>query len=203
MARPVDNERRRALAARAAAVLQKEGLNLSNAQLAERLELKRPTLLYYFPTKAAILESALEGLLAEQVGFVVERMEAHEHPLDQLGAQVRAVHAFHHDREGRMVFLTQAIASLGMDTAERFIRIGDQAFEAHRQLMKARLQAAMDEGRMHECDVDSLVRLVRSTVDGLMVQRFMTGCALEPVHDFFERHVLGPLKRDPGEQEPA
>jgi len=199
MARVMDNARRQDLAEQAVAVLQQEGLDLPNATLAERLELKRPTLLYYFPNKASILESALQAMFTEQVAFVIARMSEHEHPLDQLDAQIRAVHAFHHGREGRVVFLTQAIASLGMNTAERFLVMGDQAFEAQRNLMKVRLREAIDEGRMQPCDVDALVRLVRSTVDGLMVQRFMTGCALQPVHDFFKSQVLDPLRRQPGE----
>lgn len=197
MARVMDNARRQDLAEQAVAVLQQEGLDLPNATLAERLALKRPTLLYYFPNKASILESALQAMFTEQVAFVIARMSEHEHPLDQLDAQIRAVHAFHHGREGRVVFLTQAIASLGMNTAERFLVMGDQAFEAQRNLMKVRLREAIDDGRMHPCDVDALVRLVRSTVDGLMVQRFMTGCALQPVHDFFKSQVLDPLRRQP------
>lgn len=199
MARVMDNARRQALAAQAVAVLQEEGLDLPNATLAERLQLKRPTLLYYFPNKASILESALEAMFTEQVAFVMAQMAQHEHPLDQLDAQIRAVHAFHHGREGRVVFLTQAIASLGMQTAERFLVMGDLAFEAQRNRMKVLLREAIDAGRMWPCDVDALVRLVRSTVDGLMVQRFMTGCELQPVHDFFKSHVLDPLRRVPSQ----
>lgn len=201
MARAMDVEYRRALAERAAAVLQAEGLDVSNAALAARLELKRPTLLYYFPTKAAIIEEAFSAMFAEQVAFVLERMAAHEHPLDKLDAQIRAVHAFHHGREDRVVFLTQAIASLGMKTAERFVELGNQAFEAHRQQLKVELREAILEGRMKACDVDALIRLVRSTVDGLMVQRFMTGCDLQPVHDFFTAHVLDPLRSAPSDRE--
>lgn len=194
MARIMDSARRQDLAHQAVAILQARGLNLSNAALAEQLEIKRPTLLYYFPTKASILEVAWQEMFTEQVAFVLQRMAEHRHPLDQLDAQLRAVHAFHHGREGRVVFLTQSIAALGMPTAERFIRLGDQAFEAQRNLMKVRLQEAIDAGQMRPCDIDALIRLVRSSVDGLLVQRFMTGCALEPVHDFFKQYVLDPLR---------
>ena len=195
MARPIDNEKRRELARRAVAVLQAEGLDLSFAALAERLELKRPTLLYYFPTKASIIEAALEELLLAQAAFVIPRMEAEAHPLDQLLAQLVSVHAFHQGREDRVVFLSQAVASLGMAGAQRIIDIGNQVFEAQRQVMKGRLQAAIAEGRMHPCDVDALMALLRSTVDGMMVQRFMTGCDVAPVHRFFKERVLDPLRR--------
>lgn len=201
MARPIDNEKRRELARRAVAVLQAEGLDLSFAALAERLELKRPTLLYYFPTKASIIEAALEELLLAQAAFVIPRMEAEAHPLDQLLAQLVSVHAFHQGREDRVVFLSQAVASLGMAGAHRIIDIGNQVFEAQRQVMKGRLQAAIAEGRMHPCDVDALMALLRSTVDGMMVQRFMTGCDVAPVHRFFKERVLDPLRRGPDAEE--
>lgn len=200
MARTVDTERRRALAEQALKVLQAEGLDLPNTTLAARLEIKRPTLLYYFPSKAAIFEEVFAAMFTEQVAFVLARIAEQDHPLDKLDAQIRAVHAFHHGREDRVVFLTQAIASLGGDAARRFADLADQFFEAHRQALKVSLREAILDGRMQDCDVDALIRLVRSTVDGLMVQRFMTGCDLRPVHDFFKSTVLDPLKREPGAQ---
>lgn len=199
MARPVDTEKRAELAAKAILVLKKEGLQISTAALAERLEVKRPTLLYYFPTKASIIETALVDMFIEQVQYVVSAADQYEHPLDQLHAHIMATHAFHHGREDRIVFLTQAIATLGSEHTSRFIDIGNQAFDARRKLMKARLEEAIEAGTMHACDVDALIRMVRSTIDGLVVQRFMTGCELAPIHEFLWEHVLGPLKREPKE----
>ncbi len=195
MGRPVDHAKRHALARRAVEVLKARGLDLSNQALADELGIKRPTLLYYFPTKREIVEHALEALLFEQAQFVIAQMEAEDHPLRQLHAQVRAVHAFHDGREERVVFLSQAIAASGIDHSSRFIEIGNLAFEAQREIMRQRLRRAIDEGRMRECDVESLIRLIRSTVDGLMVQRVMTGCDLAPVHEFIWDHVLSPLMR--------
>lgn len=200
MGRPVDHAKRHALARQAVEVLKERGLDLSNQALADALEIKRPTLLYYFPTKREIVEHALEALLFEQAQFVIARMEAEEHPLRQLHAQVKAVHAFHDGREERIVFLSQAIAASGLDHSSRFIEIGNLAFEAQRAIMRERLRDAIDEGRMHPCDVESLIRLIRSTVDGLMVQRVMTGCDLAPVHQFLWDHILGPLMREPEEK---
>lgn len=200
MARPIDHERRQQLAQEAVEVLKARGVSLSTKALAEALEMKRPTLLYYFPTKAAIVESALEALLAEQAQFVIAKMEAEDHPLRQLYAQVKAVHEFHDGREERIVFLSQAIAASGFDRTSRFIEIGNLAFEAQREVMRQRLVTAIDERRMHACDVGSLIRLIRSTIDGLMVQRVMTGCDLQPIHEFLWDHVLGPLMRDPEEE---
>ena len=89
MARPVDIEKRREIGSKAVEFLTEHGLETSTAKLADGLGIKRPTLLYYFPDRIAIFEEALASLLAEQAVFVVGRMSKHDHPIDQLFAQVR------------------------------------------------------------------------------------------------------------------
>lgn len=182
---------------RAIDALQRLGLETSMTQLAAELEVKRPTLLYHFPNRAAIVESALGEILGEQALFVIERMEAHEHPIDQLYAQICAVHEFHHGKEARILFLTQMVAMSGTDRTAQIIEVGNMAFEARRQLMGRRLRDGIAAGTVAECDVDSLIRIVRSFNDGLLVQRMMTGCDLAPIHEFIWEHVLSPLKLEP------
>ncbi|MCA9664777.1 MAG: TetR family transcriptional regulator [Myxococcales bacterium] len=195
MGRPLDIEKRRQLARRAISALQELGLETSMARLAEALGMKRPTLLYYFPDIAAIAESALEDVLAEQALYVLERIAQHEHPVDQLYAQVTAIHAFHHGREDRLLFLGQAIGAAPRERMQRFIDIGNVVFAAHREAMVARIRAAIAAGTMHACDPLALMQLVRSVNDGLVVQRVMTGIDLAPVHRFLWEHVLAPLKK--------
>ena len=81
MARPSEPEKRRELARHAVEVLQREGVDMSMSQLADALDVKRPTLLYHFPSKSHIVESALEDLLSEQRQYVMARVEAHTHPM--------------------------------------------------------------------------------------------------------------------------
>lgn len=194
MARPPEPEKRRALARRAAVVLQEQGLELPMAQLAEALGLKRSTLLYHFPSRAHIAESALEDLLSAQALFVMERVERHEHPIDRLYAQLQAVHAFHRGNETRLLFLSQTIATLGGARMSQIIAVGNQVFEAQRQAMAARLREGMRRGVVAPCDAESLVSLVRALIDGLMVQRVMTGLELGPIHDMVWERVLCPLR---------
>jgi AcrR family transcriptional regulator len=197
MARPIDSEKRVELCLKAVEFLRENGLETSTARLATALGIKRPTLLYYFPDRVAIFEQAMADLLAEQVNFVVARMMQHDHPIDQLFAQVRAVHAFHHEREDRVLFLTQALAVAGKERTANIVRIGNAAFEAHRQALGKRIRDGIERGIIHECDPDALVRICRATIDGLMVQRVMFQCDLEPVHELLWSGLLEPLKRDP------
>ncbi len=196
MARPTETFKRRDLARKAVAVLAREGLDVPMARLADELDIKRPTLLYHFPSRSHIVEAALEDLLTEQAGYVLARVEEHTHPIDRLYAQVRAVHAFHHQREERIVMLSQAIAASGGRVSE-LVEIGNRVFEAHRQDAARRIREGITQGVVAPCDADALVSLVRAVIDGLMVQRVMTDVQLAPIHEFLWERVLAPLKRNP------
>lgn len=198
MARPPEPEKRRELARRAIRVLQHEGLGVSMSKLAQRLEVKRPTLLYHFPTKSQIVEEALEDMLTEQAMSVLSAIAGEEHPIDRLFAQMKAVHGFHHGREAYALFLGQAIATSSGDRMAAIIEIGNRVFEAHRRAQAAAVRAGIEAGLVHDCDVDALMATLRAVQDGLIVQRVMLGLDLEPVHDFIWEQLLRPLKRAPG-----
>jgi AcrR family transcriptional regulator len=194
MGRPLQLDKRNDLASAAVEVLEREGLDVSMARLADQLGVKRPTLLYHFPTKGHIVEKALEDLLTEQAIFVLGKVAEHTHPMDRLYAQIRAVHEFHRGREHRVVFLSQAIAATSGERMSEIIDVGNRVFEAHRQAAKALIEHGIAEGTVVPCDADAIIVLIRALTDGLMVQRVMTGLDLEPVHQFLWEHVLRPLK---------
>jgi AcrR family transcriptional regulator len=197
MPRRPDTTKRLELARRAVAILHREGIDVSTTRLAEALEIKRPTLLYHFPTRAHIAELALEDLLREQAQFVIPKILEQTHPLDQLYAQIQAVHAFHHGKEGRLLFLAQAIATCGEARMAEIIEVGNRVFEPARQLAAERIRQGIADGTIAPCDPDALIALVRSITDGLVVQRVMTGLDLAPVHQLLWTQVLNPLKRHP------
>ena len=195
MPRYPNPHKKRALARRAVEVLEREGLGIPAARLAAELGVKRPTLLYHFPSYGQIVEAALQDLLTEQAAYVMARVEEHEHPIDRLYAQVKAVHAFHHGREGRVVFLTQAIAATSGARMKEIVEAGNMVFDAQRRAAVGRLKKGIAAGTVGPCDVDALVALVRAVIDGLMVQRVVTGRSLAPVHELLWERVLKPLKR--------
>lgn len=196
MARPPEPEKRLELARKAIEVLEREGVDTTMSRVAEVLEINRSTLLYHFPTRGHILETALIALLTEQAHYVVAEIEQHAHPIDRLYAQIRAVHAFHHGREARIVFLTQAIATAGEGVAA-ILAAGNQVFEAQRRAAAERIRQGIAAGIVAPCDADALVNLCRAVNDGLMVQRVVTGVDLAPIHDLLWQQLLLPLKRDP------
>lgn len=196
MARPLEHDKRRTLAREAVAVMQREGVDVSMTRVAEALGLKRPTLLYHFPTRAHIVETALEEMMMAQAAFVLARLQAETHPLRRLYAQVRAVHEFHHGNEARLVFLTQAIATTGGERMKAIVEGAARIFEAHRRGNADRIRAGIAAGTVAPCDPDALVQLVRSVTDGLMLQRVTEGIDLEPVHTLLWEKLLAPLDLD-------
>lgn len=197
MARPPEPEKRRDLARRGAEILQREGLELPVARLADALGVKRPTLLYHFPTVGHLLEAALQDLLTEQAAYVLAELEGEDDPLRRLDRQIRAVHAFHAGREARVVFLTQAIAATGGARLPTIVAAADAVFEAHRRAAAGRLREGIAAGTVAPCDADAVVDLVRAVTDGLMVQRVVTGRPLGPVHDLLRDRLLEPLRAAP------
>lgn len=196
MARPAEPEKRLELARQAVEILEREGLDVPMSGIADALGINRSTLLYHFPSRSQIVETALEALLLEQARSVLAAVDEHRHPIDRLYAQVRAVHAFHQGREARIVFLSQAIAASGQRMAD-IVAAGNRVFEAHRRAAADRVRQGIADGLVVRCDADALVNLVRAVIDGLMVQRVVTGVELAPVHELFWKHVLLPLKKKP------
>ncbi len=194
MARPPDPERRRELAHRAVQVLEREGIALSMTALADALGVKRPTLLYHFPTKADILEAELITLLTEQAVVVLAEVERHSHPIDRLFAQLRAVHGFHRGREARLVFLSQAIAATAGSNLPAIVESGARILEAHRRDTVARLRAGIASGIVAPCDPEALVACMRALTEGLILQLVTHEGSLEVSQRFVWEHLLAPLR---------
>jgi AcrR family transcriptional regulator len=195
MARPRDVEKSMGLARRAVDILERDGLTISTEHLARELDIKRPTLLYHFPTYGHIVQTALAELLMEQAMFVEKRVEQHEHPIDRMYARLVAVNDFHKGRETRLLFLTQAIAVTAGGRAAEIITTASDLFEGARKDMVARVERGIEEGTVHPCDAMALVSLLRAVVDGLTIQRVVSPQTVPAVHEMFWKTVLEPLKR--------
>ena len=195
MARPRDVEKSMDLARRAVEVLERDGLTISTEHLARELDIKRPTLLYHFPTYSQIVQAALAELLMEQGAFVEKRVNEHEHPIDRMYARLTAVNEFHKGRETRLLFLTQAIAVTAGANAAQIITTASDLFEGARQDMVQRVERGIEEGLVHPCDAKALVSLLRAVIDGLTIQRVVSPQTVPSVHEMFWKTVLEPLKK--------
>lgn len=193
MPRPRDEGRRRALATRACAVFEKEGLGISAERLAHKLGIKRPTLLYYFPEYSDILQAQLTELLAQQAAFVGERVEGEQHPVRRLYARVRAIHEFHAGRGRQLSFLIQAFLTTGGARASELIRGASEFFDEQRSDLVRRLRVGIRDGTVHPCEPEVVVALCRAVIDGLVIQGLSDGSDPERVHALLWDSVLAPL----------
>jgi len=197
MARPPDREKKRDLAHRAAAVLEKHGLTISTEELARRLEINRTTLLYHFPTYGEIIQTVLGDVLGEQAIFVEAKVNEHEHPIDRLYARICAIHAFHEGRERRLLFLSQAIAVTGGPNVAEIVKGATDLFEASRNALVHGIEVGIEEGTVAPCDAKAVVSLARAVIDGLTFQRVTSNASIHPMQELFWTSVLLPLKRMP------
>lgn len=195
MARPREQGKRAEIAERAVAVLEREGLGISTEQLARAIGVKRPTLIYHFPTHTHVIEAVLATLLAEQMAFVETRVERHSHPIDRLYARLLAVAEFHRGREARILFLSQAVAVAGGPRAVEIVKRASEFFELDRRAMVARVERGIEDGLVEPCDARALIALLRSIIDGLTIQRVTTREPLEPVYRMIWERILAPLKK--------
>ncbi|CAN5794641.1 hypothetical protein BH09MYX1_BH09MYX1_51450 [soil metagenome] len=195
MARPREAQKSRELAERAVAVLEREGLGSSTEQLARAIDVKRPTLLYHFPTYTHAIEVVLTTLLAEQAAFVERKVEKQTHPIDRLYARLRAIHEFHRGREARILFLSQAVAVAGGPRAVEIVKHASEFFELDRRAMVERVESGLADGIVHPCDAHALIALLRATIDGLTIQRVTSREPLEPVYEMIWKRILLPLKK--------
>lgn len=200
MARPKDVEKSRDLALRAVEVLERDGLTVSAEHLARELGIKRPTLLYHFPTHAHVVRLALTELLMEQAEFVAKRVEQHAHPIDRIYARMCAVHDFHRGKELRILFLTQAIAVTAGSSASDILIGASALFDEARREMSERLERGIEEGIVEKHDTKALVNMARALIDGLTIQRVVSPSTVRPVHEMFWETVLEPLKKKKGKK---
>jgi AcrR family transcriptional regulator len=199
MARPRETEKARELAHRAVAILERRGLTLPAEQLARELGIKRPTLLYHFPTYRDLVAAVLGDLLAEQARFIEARVAPIAHPIDRIYARVRAIHAFHAGAEARLLFLTQAAAATAGSEVGALLRTASAFFDESRRDMVARVERGIVDGIVHPCDAQALVGLVRAVIDGVTIQSVTSQDSVTPMHALLWERLLLPLKRTPPE----
>lgn len=196
MARTKDHEKRASLALAAIEILEREGTSITVGELADKMGVKRPTLLYHFPTYTSIAEEAIKHYLIGAQQHVTKRLANVAHPIDRIYQHALAVAEYQRGKESRFMFLTQVIASSAGPRAPMVAQATAFFFEAHRSSMVKQLEEGIANGWVAPCSPSTIVLLVRAVIDGLMIQRVATKTNTTPVYEFLWDTVLLPLRRD-------
>jgi len=194
MARPIDHQKRRRIAAQALAVLTRQGVQETTmSDVATATGIKRPTLYYYFPDLSALYDTVLEDIEDRVLNHVVTAMGQQKHPVDQLSALLRAVVQFYQKEKDILLGLCQLWATRSHDTNALQTR-QQRVLEPQRRFLVQLVTDAIQGGRMKPCDVEGLVDTLLTVADGLVFRQATLGFDTEDVVAFMQKQVLQPLK---------
>jgi len=158
--------RRHALIEEAIRAFGREGYHgASLDQIANAVGIRKQTLLYYFPTKDALLEACLQAAgqrVAEEIAAALEGKETY---WDRAEAVIHAVFALAEEWPEFPMFLREA-GRLGAEGFERFASVIDPL----RKRAVAFLQAGMDAGEIREQDPALLLFMLYTAVVGSLTE---------------------------------
>jgi len=197
MPRKVDTKRREWIAARAFEVIKEQGVHQTTmSSIAAALNMKRPTLYWYFKDMAAVFDAVLADNDQKLYQFVLQRLRGVEHPVDRLAKVVRATSEFFGERRDEMMVLFQlwTIACAGDPT--RLERRRQDFIMPVRKALIDELRRGLDAGLVADCDPEVLVDLAMAVIDGAQLQQQLRGADAQPVVEGFCRHTLEPLRLD-------
>jgi len=201
MARKLDLARRAELASRAFDVIRARGVHRTTmSDLASALGLKRPTLYFYFKDLGAVFEAVLDETQRQYFAHVMARVGGIAHPIDLLGAVLRATVEFHQGKRDRIVLLFQLWAVGGADP-DRVLARSRELTDPMRALLVQQVAGGIAAGQVADCDPARIVDLSLTVLDGALVHEVTRHTPAHDVVDEFERRVLAPL-RLPGRPRP-
>ena len=201
MARPVDVERRREMAARAFEVVKERGIHKTTmSDIAKALEIKRPTLYWYFPDLSAVFREVYLELQHEVLTHVTDAMRQESHPIDQLQACLEAAMTFFGERRDVMGGLIQLWA-VGSTERESWKAETARLIAPQREFMTKLVEHGIRKGQVESCDAKGLTDTLFMLIDGYNVHAVLDGAEPKEMLRFASENILGPLRIPQKEQE--
>ncbi len=145
-------------------------------QLAAELGVRKQTILYYFPTKAELLDAVVDQAAADLAAALEAAVARADPGFGRVEAIVRSVFRLAL-RRPELLGLLREVSRLGPPTATRLT----DALEPLVQSATGFLEAEMRAGRMRECDARLLLLSVYSTVIGVATEvEVLRAVGIEP-----------------------
>ena len=194
MARPVDVERRREMAARAFEVVKERGVHKTTmSDIAKALEIKRPTLYWYFPDLSAVFREVYLELQHEVLTHVTDAMRQKSHPIDQLQACLEAAVTFFGKRRDVMAGLIQLWA-VGSAERESWNSETARLIAPQREFMTKLVEHGIRQGQVKPCDPKGLTDALFMLIDGYNVHAVLESTEPTEMLKFASEHILSPLR---------
>lgn len=197
--RQLDESKRLLIAQAALQVLRAKGLQKTTmAEIARVMEMKRPTLYWYFSDVDSIFLWLLEHIHEGLSAHIAVRLAGVGHPLDALIALFEAEHEFF-AREGLADFtllVSQMLSTGNVTSRERFRVQMIQNVVNSRPFLVGMIEQGMAQGVVAECDPEALIDTMHAFFDGTMVHAVLyDGKDTQRLRQFFYRSVIDPLRR--------
>lgn len=199
MGRPIDEAKRAEIAAAALAVLRERGvLGVRMSHVADALEMKRPTLYWYFGSIPELFEYAVQRYRAGEAEYIGQRLpDSAGDPVEALRITLRSAVAFYRigGLEDFLFLICQGWAAGDAVQRDRFAAIAMEQLGPLRSLLIQLFEVGIATGGVHPCDPAAVVDAALSILHGSLVHEVLTGVPAEPTLDFFHSQVIAPLRR--------
>jgi TetR/AcrR family transcriptional regulator len=144
--------------------------------LAAELGVRKQTILYYFPTKAILLDAVIDRAATDLVATLEAAVARAGGSFDRVEAIVRSVFRLAL-RRPELLGLLREVSRLGAPAAPRLT----ESLEPLVERATAFLEAEMDAGRVRRCDARLLLLSVYSTVVGVATEvEVLRAVGMEP-----------------------
>jgi len=194
MARPLDIQRRRTIAHEAFEVIKEQGVHkITMSHLAKALNMKRPTLYWYFPDVESVFEAVVDNIIHRVIIHTTEAMGRHSHPVDQLDAMLRAVVEFYMEHRTELMGMIQ-LWSVGSSNPERLVAHERELLKPQREFLVSLVQGGIDRGQIKPCDAGGLADTMITLIDGANFHRMAYNDDLSLMLNFVSTHILHPLR---------
>lgn len=145
-------------------------------QIAAELGVRKQTILYYYPTKAELLDAVVDRAAADLTVALEAAVTRAGPSFARVEGIVRSVFRLAL-RRPELLGLLREVSRLGAPSATRLV----EALEPLVQRATAFLEAEMDAGRMRRCDARLLLLSVYSTVLGVATEvEVLRAVGIEP-----------------------
>jgi AcrR family transcriptional regulator len=145
-------------------------------QVARELGIRKQTILYYFPSKPALLDAVIDRSAAEIAGVLERTLEHAGEGFDRIEAIVRSVFRVA-IRQPELLGLLREVSRLGAPAAGRLV----DDFAPLVARATAFLTAEMDAGRFRQSDARLLLVSVYSTIVGVATEvEVLRAVGIEP-----------------------
>lgn len=195
MARPLDLEKRNGITARAVQVLVERGVHgTTMSDLARALEIKRPTLYWYFPDLGSLFDAIFDLHNRRFNESVMPELAAVNDPVAALDLFLDRVLQNCDAHRDEIVLMFQLWAVGRSEAPEDVLARGREFLNPLRQLLLQLICAAQQEKKMRAVEPEGLADMVLSLVHGALFQKIVRNGDLSAMRTVVRQLVWSQLR---------